>query len=120
MNFVFPVTELLDRYAIAMVKFSKTRGANLVELDFYREQIQDYDLSIVESELKELQSIHNDIWELEKELKSGHEENLALEDIGRRAIKIRDKNNSRIKLKNYIAEKLGCSVREIKKDHLSE
>lgn len=50
----------------------------------------------------------------------GTEANLPLEEIGRRAIKIRDWNNRRIALKNSMAEKLDCTVREIKKDHLSQ
>jgi hypothetical protein len=57
---------------------------------------------------------------LEKELKSGRENELPLEEIGRRAIKIRDWNNKRVSIKNAMAEKLSCPVREIKKDHLSE
>ena len=48
------------------------------------------------------------------------EDQLELAEIGRRAIEIRDWNNKRVKLKNTIAEKLGCVVREIKKDHASE
>lgn len=120
MNIMFPVIELLDRYAIAIVKFSRTDGANQTELDYYQQQVRHYDLSLVEDELGQMQMIHDEIWELEKELKSGREAELSLEEIGRRAIKIRDKNNQRIKLKNVIAEKLGCTVREIKKDHLSE
>jgi len=42
-----------------------------------------------------------------------------LEEIGRRAIAIRDWNNKRLVLKNSAAELLKCDVREIKKDHLS-
>ena len=54
------------------------------------------------------------------ELKSGREDKLSLEEIGHRAIAIRDWNNKRITVKNKIAELLGCSVKEIKKEHLSE
>ena len=64
--------------------------------------------------------IRNQIWNLEAELKTGRETELALEEIGRRAIAIRDHNNTRIALKNTMAEKLNCPVREIKKEHLSE
>ena len=57
---------------------------------------------------------------LEKELKSHTEHQLTLEEIGRRAINIRDWNNKRIHLKNIMADKLGCRVKEIKQDHLSQ
>jgi hypothetical protein len=43
-----------------------------------------------------------------------------MDEIGRRAIAIRDLNNKRITLKNSMAEKLKCNIREIKHDHLSE
>ena len=118
MNFQFPVVELLDRLAIARVKHH--RIGNTVELEYYQTQASQLDLTLVESELKRLETIHNEIWELEKELKSGRESELPLEEIGRRAIKIRDWNNKRVALKNAMAEKLACPVREIKRDHLSE
>ena len=56
---------------------------------------------------------------LEKELKNGFEQTLPLEEIGRRAILIRNENALRVKIKNAIAEALGCEVKEIKQDHLS-
>ena len=115
----FPIIELLDRLAIARVKHQRI-GNNQVELDFYYTQAQHLDLSLVADELINLQQIHNKIWELEKELKSGRESELPLDEIGRRAIKIRDWNNKRVAIKNAMAEKLSCPVREIKKDHLSE
>lgn len=120
MNNLFPIIELVDRYAIASVKHKRTDGANQDELDFYHHQIEQMDLSAVTQQLEQLENIHNEIWELEKELKSGREHELPLEEIGRRAIMIRNKNNQRIVLKNSIAETLGCAVREIKRDHLSE
>jgi arginine/lysine/ornithine decarboxylase len=116
----FPIFELVDRYVIAMLKFNKTQ-ANQEELDFYHAQLCKYDLSIVNKELENLHNIHSNIWNLEAELKSGRENKLTLEEIGRRAIEIRNWNNQRISTKNIIAEKLGQgNIKEIKKDHLSE
>jgi hypothetical protein len=115
----FPIIELLDRLAIARIKHQRI-GNNQIELDFYRTQTTHLDLALVQTELSNLEQIHNEIWELEKELKSGRESELPLEEIGRRAIKIRDWNNKRVSIKNAMAEKLSCPVREIKKDHLSE
>lgn len=116
----FPIFELVDRYTIARVKFDKTQ-ANLAELNFYQDQLTDYDLSNIQEELDELTKIHREIWKLESELKSGKEDQLELAEIGRRAIEIRNWNNKRIALKNSMADKLGQGyIREIKKDHLSE
>ncbi len=118
MNF-FPVIELVDRYAIARLKFEKTR-ANQEELAYYTEALKQFDTKEIQQQLIELLEIHGQIWHLESQLKSGRESELPLEEIGRRAIEIRNLNNQRIKLKNAMAEKLGCTVREIKQDHISQ
>jgi hypothetical protein len=119
MNPIFPVIELVDRLAIAEVKFKRTK-ANEEELLWYMNQALRIDIGEIVDEYENLKQIHNEIWELEAELKTGREAELSLEEIGRRAIAIRDHNNRRVALKNLMAEKLGCTVREIKQDHLSE
>lgn len=121
MNVLFPIVELIDRYVIAMVKFRRTDGANQEELAYYQVQVSELPLQSIVSEIEELRTIHEEIWTLESELKSGRESNLPLEEIGRRAIMIRDWNNKRIAIKNTVADRLGKDrVREIKKEHLSE
>ena len=119
MNPKFPIIELIDRLAIAEVKFQRTR-ANEEELTWYKDQALYIDINKIVNEYEDLKRIHNEIWNLEAELKSGREAELALEEIGRRAIAIRNHNNKRVALKNIMAEKLNCPVREIKKEHLSE
>jgi len=116
---MFPVIELVDRLAIAEVKFQRTQS-NKEELLWYTKEAVRIDTTQIESEYNELKRIHNEIWELEALLKTGREAELGLEEIGRRAVAIRDHNNKRVALKNTMAEKLNCPVREIKKDHLSE
>lgn len=120
MTVIFPVVELIDRLAIADVKFTRTNGANKEEFSWYVTQAESYDLELINDLYFKLVALHNEIWELESLLKSGREAELPLEEIGRRAIAIRDHNNKRIYIKNAIAELLDCPVREIKKDHLSE
>ena len=115
----FPVIEIVDRYSIAKLKFDKT-GANFAELEFYQKQLANFDIESIKFDLTHLYDIHSEIWQLESDLKRGTESNLPLEEIGRRAIKIRDWNNRRIALKNAMAEKLNCNVREVKQEHLSQ
>jgi len=119
MSPLFPIIELIDRLSIAEVKFKRTK-ANEEELLWYMNQALRIDLTEIVEEYEDLKHIHNEIWELEAELKTGREAELSLEEIGRRAIAIRNHNNKRVALKNIIAEKLGCAVREIKQDHLSQ
>jgi len=116
---VFPIIELMDRLAIAQIKFHRTQ-ANADELTWYQSQAANFDLTIVDTEFNQIKDIHNAIWNLESDLKSGLEHKHSLEEIGRRAIEIRNLNNQRIALKNRMAEKLNCPVREIKRDHISE
>lgn len=115
----FPIIELVDRLVIAKVKWKRTQ-LNKEELDWYQGQMSNFDISKISQELIELGHIHNSIWNLEAELKSNQEQKLSLEEIGRRAIEIRNLNSQRVKLKNQMAEMLNCKVREIKKDHLSQ
>lgn len=116
-----PVLELIDRLCIARVKHQRTGGANQVELDWYEDKFAQLPQSAeLNYNVDAMTAIHNAIWELEWQLKSGVEEQLPLEEIGRRAIRIRDYNNKRISFKNSIASLLGHPVREFKHDHLSE
>jgi hypothetical protein len=116
----FPVLELIDRLCIARLKWENTK-ANKSELDWYEEQWSKFESTIeMENHINQLMEIHKEIWKLEWQLKSGVEHQLSLEDIGRNAIAIRDWNNKRLVVKNSAAQLLGCNVREIKKDHLSE
>jgi hypothetical protein len=119
MTVIFPIIELIDRLAIAEIKWEKTKS-NADELLWYQTQIDKYNQSIFQIEYQELKNIHRTIWALESDLKSGLEDKLSLAEIGRRAILIRDYNRKRINLKNIVADKVKCSVKEIKKDHVSD
>ena len=115
----FPVVELFDRLAIAELKFEKTQ-LNIEELEWYKTQCSRFDINLICDEYSNLKEIHKQIWNLESELKSFKEHKLSLEELGKRAIQIRNLNHERIQYKNKIAKKLDCSVREIKSEHLSE
>jgi hypothetical protein len=70
--------------------------------------------------IEAMTDIHHAIWDLEWQLKSGVEQMLSLQEIGRRAIAIRDFNNRRIAYKNSVAAILKHAVTEIKQDHLAD
>jgi len=122
-----PELELIDRLCIARVKFERTTGGNQAELDWYEARYQELLDRLTESQqqtlahnIAEITRIHNQIWDLEWQLKSGVEHLLSMAEIGQRAIAIRDWNNRRITYKNSIAELFGLELREIKTDHLSD
>ena len=110
----FPVIEIVDRYAIAVVKFEKTNGANQEELDFYLEQMQSVNINPANAKVLELIEHHSYVWSLEDDFKKGRIDELPLEEIGRRAIHIRDIGYQRQELKNALADYMGDPVREIK------
>ena len=116
-----PVLELIDRLCIARVKHARTAGANQVELDWYEARYNELPHSPeLTAAIQAMTDIHHAIWNLEWQLKSGVEQMLSLQEIGRRAIAIRDFNNRRIAYKNTVARILGHSVTEIKQDHLAD
>lgn len=120
--FQLALIELVDRYCIAKLKFEKLNN-NQDEVNFYSEQLQKFDISNVEQDLVDLIDIHRRIWDMEDDFKKCVvEKKYPLEEIGRRAILIRDINIERYAIKNKIAEKLNDPIREKKKyyNHIIE
>ena len=93
---------------------------NDVELEFYRQQCVDLDLDKIGDLYAQLVQVHTKIWQLEAKLREGRDQELGLEEIGRRAIAIRDWNNKRINIRNRIADMIDTDdVRERKINHCS-
>ena len=115
----FPIIEIVDRYAIAVVKHEKTNGANQEELDFYLEQMKEANINPSDVKVIELIEHHSYVWSLEDDFKKAKIDALPLEEIGRRALHIRDIGYRRVDLKNALAEMVNDPVREIKKNHVT-
>lgn len=115
----FPIVELIDRLSIAEVRQNMTNN-NITELEFYQQQCQDLNWPAINDFYAQLVQVHSEIWQLESKLRQGRDDELGLEEIGRRAIKIRDYNNKRLAIRNRIADVLDIDdVREKKVDHCS-
>ena len=110
----FPIIEIVDRYAIAVVKHEKTNGANQEELDFYLEQMKQANINLLNAKVLELIEHHTYIWSLEDDIKKGRADSLPLDEIGRRALHVRDVMRERVRLKNELAELYNDPIREIK------
>ena len=115
----FPVIEIVDRYTIAVVKHEKTNGANQEELNFYLEQMKEANINPSDVKVIELIEHHSYVWSLEDDFKKAKIDALPLEEIGRRALYIRDIGYRRVDLKNALAEMVDDPVREIKQDHIT-
>jgi hypothetical protein len=110
----FPVIELVDRWCIAKLKYSKL-GNNKEELDFYTDQLHDIDFELIQKELDRLYEVHAQVWEVEDDFKKKRvDDQFDLAEIGRRALYVRDIMEERYVLKNIIADKLNDPVKERK------
>ena len=115
--FKFALIELVDRYCIAKLKLEILKN-NQEEFDFYHEQMKEFDMGLIKEELDQLTELHKEIWSMEDDFKKCTVEmKYPMDEIGRRAIAIRDLSKSRYVLKNKIAEKLNDPIREKKKYH---
>ena len=66
-----------------------------------------------------LSIVNQKIWHLESDVRKGLLDN-NLEEVGRRAIEIRNQNAERIALKNAINEYTGVGFKEVKINHASQ
>lgn len=111
----FPVYELVDRYAIALVKNDKLPEGNKDELEFYENQLNaEYKIDIIKHLITDLVFVHEKIWSMENDFKKRRIDKKPLEEIGQLALEVRDWNEKRFYLKNRIADKLGSALKEIK------
>lgn len=120
-----PLPEVADRYTIAKLKLERLPAdeADPDELqrqvDFYREGLDtdDDDLMAMVDELYEINGL---IWDAEHEIRKGQDENLGLDEIGRRALRIRDLNRRRIRIKNRIVELTGDGFKDVKMNYADD
>jgi hypothetical protein len=84
------------------------------DLEYYKSVLP----AAIDDVVEKLYSVNGRIWDLESDIRKGKEGELGLEEVGRRALLIRDWNHIRIGLKNIIAERLGEEI-EIKGNHAS-
>ncbi len=110
MTIPMKLNDIMDRFTIAYLKYQR-----ISENDF-RDEICEYWGEITEPMypyLSALYYINKEIWDLEYAIRNAQDAELGFEEIGRRAVRIRDANQVRIRIKNMIAERFGgyCDVK---------
>ena len=114
-----PLSEVVDRYSILLLKkerlpeneeLKKECSRFEAELSRYKER------GNIEELIAQLKEVNGQIWDLESDIRKGKEGELGLEEVGRRALAIRELNAERIRRKNRIAAERGEFV-EVKVDH---
>jgi hypothetical protein len=67
-----------------------------------------------------LYNINGEIWNLESDIRKGREKELGLEEVGRRAILIREWNKKRVAIKNQMVDLFEEGFKDIKVNHGSD
>lgn len=111
----YPISELMDRYSILHLKVKR-----LPENKDILEEYEKFGAAIKRHGadkspyIDKMIAINGKIWDLEFKIRMS--DDLILEEVGRRALLIRELNKERIALKNEIAKTHG-GFQEVKVDH---
>lgn len=117
-----PIGEILDRYSIAILKKERASAENQQEIEDLTQEIDSYKQTheeFINEKIDKLIEINGMIWDLESDIRKGREGELGLEEVGRRAIKIREFNKIRVGHKNDVVEVFGEGYKDIKMNHAS-
>lgn len=120
------ISDIMDRMSILQLKEERLTLILIEAADyraFYQRYVKGVNIATrgkLDTLLMNLYVINGKIWDLEADIRQGKEGILGLEEVGRRALAIRDFNGERIRLKNEITELVGEKYKEIKIDHASQ
>jgi len=112
-----PISEIVDRFSIACLKNIRAGADNQSEIDLLRHEMSGY--NDIEEFSTKLFEINGKIWDLESDIRKGKEDELGLEEVGRRAIQIRELNKIRVGYKNEMVKKYEEGFEDIKMNHAS-
>ena len=119
---ITPLPEVVDRYTIARLKIERLDSSQ-INVDAMKEEIEYYKAGIdfANKELSkfadELYSVNGRIWDTEASIRKGLDDELGYEEIGRRAVKVRDLNRLRMKVKNDIIDLTGDGFKDCKMNY---
>ena len=114
------IGDVVDRWTIAYLKNTRGGVDTIEEIDSYLEYCKGYDQKTISDAFAMLLKHNGDIWSLESDIRKGKEGELGLEEVGRRALQIREYNKLRIEVKNKINNQYNEGFQEIKVKHSSE
>ena len=113
-----PISEIADRLSICMLKQERTSEDLRKEIELYESELRGYEN--IHEYVDKLYEINGEIWHLESDIRKGREKELGLEEVGRRAILIREQNKKRVFVKNQMVETYGEGFKDIKVNHGSD
>ena len=107
-----PVSEIVDRYTITLLKSERTDEDVQEELQCYWNEIKSYDTNLNEY-IESLYIANGKLWDTEGDIRKGGA-GLPLEEIGRLALQVRDLNCDRNAIKAELVEKFAEGFKELK------
>lgn len=111
--------DLIDRLSILTRKIYFNDDTSISEHRYLEKHLSAFDVDgkLITNAIR-LSMMNFEIWNLENDIRKGGEDKFTLEEIGRRAIQIRDLNKRRIAYKNNITNR-SEGFREVKINHRS-
>ena len=119
----YPVSEVIDRISICRLKVERIGEPQCKkELEYLEQHLGSYSFLNLDFEkyLRRLYDINGKIWDLEADIRKGKDDGLGLDEIGRRAILVRDYNKIRVSIKNEIIRETKMGFEDVKVNHISE
>jgi hypothetical protein len=119
---ITPIPEVADRYTIALLKIERLDASEIDvdemqrQIDYYKEGL-DLDNPELADLVDKLYHVNGLMWDAEHAIRKGQDEGLGLEEIGTRAIHIRDLNRDRMKVKNDIIDLTGDGYKDAKMNY---
>jgi hypothetical protein len=119
---ITPIPEVADRYTIALLKIERLDASEIDvdemqrQIDYYKEGL-DLDNPELADLVDKLYHVNGLMWDAEHAIRKGQDEGLGLEEIGTRAIHIRDLNRDRMKVKNDIIDLTGDGFKDAKMNY---
>ena len=105
-----PLSEIIDRYTITLLKSQRTDEDVIEELNTYKKEIPDGES--VDIFINRMYEINGKIWDTEGDIRRGVD--MPLEEVGRLALIVRDLNQIRNGIKGEIVDEFAEGFKEIK------
>tara|TARA_E500000331_G_C16943597_1_gene577286 strand:- start:159 stop:545 length:387 start_codon:yes stop_codon:yes gene_type:complete len=105
-----PLSEIIDRYTITLLKSQRTDEDVSEELNAYKKEIPDG--KSIDTFIDRMYEINGKIWDTEGDIRRGVD--MPLEEVGRLALIVRDLNQIRNGIKGEIVDEFAEGFKEIK------
>lgn len=117
---IMPIAEVVDRWTIAKLKLERLTDEDPIilkqQVDYYAVGL-DFTDDLLSEFARQLYEVNSQMWHAEYAIRLGQDLALGLEEIGRRALHIRDLNLLRCRIKNEIVGHTKSGFREVKMNY---